>query len=119
MSGDDANPDLDDATDTLDQLEEAKNEAIGHCQHRTACRLASEIKRRARSERRLRPYALALHTLTNLATNLLDPEQGREAAIEFLDGSAPARPCSHCEAGRRVAERRDANRSSARCNGGR
>ncbi len=76
--------DLGEADDQLDSLAVAKDEAINRCQYRTAIRLAAEIKRKAKAARRLKPYVWALHTMTNHATSLLDPEQGREAAIELI-----------------------------------
>jgi tetratricopeptide (TPR) repeat protein len=82
MSDDESDDDGPDGL--LDGLTRAKDEAIERCQYRTACRLATEIKRAAKSARRLEPYAWALHTLTNHARNLLDPNQGREAAVELI-----------------------------------
>ena len=46
-----------DPTQALEDLESAKNEAIGRGHHRTACRLATEIKRKAKEFRELAPYA--------------------------------------------------------------
>ena len=82
MSDDERDPDGSD--DILDDLERAKNDAINDCHYRTACRLAAEIKRKARAARRLKPYVWALHTLTNQSGSLLDPEQGRESAVELI-----------------------------------
>jgi tetratricopeptide (TPR) repeat protein len=73
-----------DGSDALDDLEKAKNDAIHACQFRTASRLAAEIRRKARAARRLKPYVWALHTLTNQSSSLLDPEQGRESAVELI-----------------------------------
>ncbi|SIO23792.1 hypothetical protein SAMN05444166_3171 [Singulisphaera sp. GP187] len=74
----------DDPADTLAALERAKHEAIARCHDRTATRLAAELKRAAKAARRLDPYVWALHTLMNHAKDLLDPEPGREAAIELI-----------------------------------
>ncbi|MGP0066837.1 MAG: tetratricopeptide repeat protein [Isosphaeraceae bacterium] len=76
--------DTDGSDELLDNLERAKNDAINRCHYRTASRLAAEIKRKARAERRLRPYVWALHTLTNQSSALLEPEQGRESAVELI-----------------------------------
>lgn len=82
MSADE--PTTDDADALLNDLERAKGEAIGRCQHRTASRLASELKRAARSARRLNHYVWALHTIMDHAPDLLDLEPGREAAVELI-----------------------------------
>ncbi|MDR3637698.1 MAG: hypothetical protein P4L84_28080 [Isosphaeraceae bacterium] len=74
----------DDPDTILNELSQAKYQAIERCQYRTACRLAYEIKRKAKAARRLYPYVWALHTLTNSASDLLDPEQGVEAAVELI-----------------------------------
>ncbi len=82
MSGDE--PAADDADAMLAELERAKGEAIERCQHRTASRLAAELKRAAKSARRLNHYVWALHTMMDHAPDLLDLEPGREAAVELI-----------------------------------
>ena len=82
MSNDDAIHD--DPSETLIDLDKRITEAYDRCHFQSACRHASELKRTARAARRLRPYVRALLTLTSLANELLDPEQGREAAIELI-----------------------------------
>ncbi len=78
-------PELDDDLDTrLAELERAKNEAIERCHYRTAIRLATELKRTARTARRLEPYVWALHTMMNNAPSVLEPEAGQEAAVELI-----------------------------------
>ncbi|WP_406693973.1 hypothetical protein V5E97_23310 [Singulisphaera sp. Ch08] len=77
-------PIRDDPAVALETLEKAKHDAILRCHYRTAIRLSAEIKRAAKAARRLRPYAWALHTVMNHATGLLDPEPGREAAVELI-----------------------------------
>ena len=76
--------DQDDPEARLAALSQAKSEAIDRCHYRTANRLAAEIKRTARAERKLEPYIWALHTLMNHAPSLLEPEAGQEAAIELI-----------------------------------
>ena len=76
--------DAEGSDDHLSDLDRAKNAAIERCHYRTASRLASELKRKARAARRLRPYVWALHTLTNQSGSLIEPEQGREAAVELI-----------------------------------
>jgi tetratricopeptide (TPR) repeat protein len=66
------------------QLTEAKDRAWYRCHHRTAMRLASEIKRAAKAARRLKPYVWALHTSTVVSYYVLDHEAGREAAVELI-----------------------------------
>ncbi len=82
MSDDERDPDG--SENVLDDLAAAKDDAIERCHYRTASRLAAEIKRKARAARRLKPYVWALHTLTNQSASLLDPEQGRESAVELI-----------------------------------
>lgn len=77
-------PSHEDSSASIDNLVEAKHAAIMRCHDRTAARLATEIKRAAKAERRLEPYVWALHTLMNHAKDLLDPEPGQEAAVELI-----------------------------------
>ncbi len=77
-------PSREDSSTSIDNLVEAKHAAIMRCHDRTAARLATEIKRAAKAERRLEPYVWALHTLMNHAKDLLDPEPGQEAAVELI-----------------------------------
>jgi tetratricopeptide (TPR) repeat protein len=79
LERDDASPE-----EQLERLQKAKNDAIGRCYDRTASRIAAELKRAARAARKLEPYVWALHTIMVNANDLLDPEQGREAAIELI-----------------------------------
>ena len=81
MSDDDLH---DDPSTAIKDLDKRLSDAFDRCYFQTACRVAAELKRTARGARRLRPYVHALHTLTNTANDVLDPEQGREAAIELI-----------------------------------
>lgn len=70
--------------DRLQALSSAITEAIRTCRHRSASRLAGELARLARQERKLLPYIYGLHCKTNMAAGMLDPEQGRSAAVELI-----------------------------------
>jgi tetratricopeptide (TPR) repeat protein len=80
----DAETPLEELDARLDALSTAKDRATEQCRYRTACRAAAELRRLAKAERRLHPYIWSLFTLTNSATSMLDPGQGREAAVELI-----------------------------------
>jgi tetratricopeptide (TPR) repeat protein len=75
-------------TDDLDQrlaeLEEAFDDFDGRCLFRSSYRTAGEIYRAAKSGGRIVPYLNAGFKLMNGAQSLLEPEKGREAAIEVI-----------------------------------
>ncbi len=70
--------------DRLQALSSAITEAIKQCRHRSASRLAGELIRLAKQERKLLSYIRGLHCMTNMAAGMLDPEQGRSAAVELI-----------------------------------
>ncbi|WP_422928022.1 hypothetical protein [Singulisphaera sp. PoT] len=80
----DPNPDDQDVDERIETLFEAISQAHDRCEYRTCARLATEVKRLAKAERKLSPYLRALYMLTINATDLLDLDQGREAAIELI-----------------------------------
>lgn len=77
--------DIDDDIDVrLQELDEKETECNNRCLHRSSTRIANEIRRLAKAEQRLIPYIQATFTLMNQAHSLLQPEAGRDAAIEMV-----------------------------------
>lgn len=77
----DAEPDIDRHLEALD----AKETEFTHaCLYRSSSRVAQEIRRTARAERRAIPYIYATFTIMNQAGSLLAPESGRDAAVEMI-----------------------------------
>jgi tetratricopeptide (TPR) repeat protein len=68
----------------LAELDKKETECTHSCRYRSANRIAAEIRRTAKAERRLTPYIRATFTLMNNATALLEPEVGRDASIELI-----------------------------------
>jgi len=76
-----AEPDIDRHLEALD----AKETEFTHaCLYRSSSRVAQEIRRTARAERRAIPYIYATFTIMNQAGSLLAPESGRDAAVEMI-----------------------------------
>lgn len=76
-----AEPDIDKHLEALD----AKETEFTHaCLYRSSSRVAQEIRRTARAERRAIPYIYATFTIMNQAGSLLAPESGRDAAVEMI-----------------------------------
>lgn len=76
-----AEPDIDKHLETLDTKE---TEFTHACLYRSSNRVAQEIRRTARAERRAIPYIYATFTIMNQAGSLLAPESGRDAAVEMI-----------------------------------
>lgn len=68
----------------LSELDRKETECNERCLHRSSTRLANEIRRLAKAEQRLIPYIQATFTLMNQSHSLLQPEAGRDAAIEMI-----------------------------------
>lgn len=73
-----------DVDEHLATLEQKSSELTQACLFRSAQRVANEIQRTSRAERRLIPYLHATFTVMNQAADLLNPEAGRDAAIEII-----------------------------------
>lgn len=73
-----------DIDEQLQELDEKETEFTRLCQLESANRVASEIRRLARAERRFVPYVQATFTIMNNAADRLDPQAGREASIEII-----------------------------------
>ena len=73
-----------DIDEQLQELDEKETEFTRLCQLESANRVASEIRRLARAERRFLPYVQATFTIMNNAADRLDPQSGREASIEII-----------------------------------
>jgi tetratricopeptide (TPR) repeat protein len=76
-------PELD-IDEQLEKLGDKETEFSRLCQFASANRLAGEIRRLARAERRFTPYLQATFTIMNNAADRLDPQAGRDAAIEII-----------------------------------
>ncbi|HEU5118917.1 MAG TPA: hypothetical protein VFT74_20160, partial [Isosphaeraceae bacterium] len=81
---DDVDAIQDDGANRLNEVSSAITEAVQSCRHRSASRLAGELIRLAKQERNLLAYIHGLHCMTNMAAGMLDPEQGRSAAVELI-----------------------------------
>jgi tetratricopeptide (TPR) repeat protein len=81
MSGDAFDDDVD---QHVARLMEANEEAIERCQFATALRINQELGQLAKRSQRLIPYLHSRFTIANNARSMLDPERGREAAIELI-----------------------------------
>jgi tetratricopeptide (TPR) repeat protein len=68
----------------LEALERRSSEHVSRCEYRSALRVASELRRYARSEQRVIAYCHACFTLMNHGDDILDPSSAREAAIECI-----------------------------------
>ena len=71
--------------------------------YRSAIRVANEIRRVARAEKRVIPYLNSTFTLMNQGIDLLDPEAARDAALELQRGGIGYYPKSdfvHLDTGR-------------------
>lgn len=68
----------------LERLEKSCSELRQRCLDGSASRVALESAQLARRHERLIPYMTAQFHITNNAQGMLDPERGREAAIELI-----------------------------------
>jgi tetratricopeptide (TPR) repeat protein len=68
----------------LEALDAKETEFTHACLYRSSSRVAQEIRRTARAERRAIPYIYATFTIMNQAGSLLAPESGRDAAVEMI-----------------------------------
>lgn len=68
----------------LEALDAKETEFTQKCLFRSATRVASEIRRVAKAEKRLIPYLHGTFTVMNNATDLLEPESGLDASIEII-----------------------------------
>src|SRR5579859_5605371 len=68
----------------LERLEESCSELRKRCLDSSASRVAQESAQLARRHERLIPYMLAKFHITNNAQGMLQPERGREAAVELI-----------------------------------
>ena len=73
-----------DIDEQLQELDAKLGEFSEQCRMESANRLAMEIRRLARAERRFVPYLQATFTIMNNAADRLDPQAGREASIEII-----------------------------------
>ncbi|MCA9130788.1 MAG: hypothetical protein KDB22_27065 [Planctomycetales bacterium] len=76
-------PELD-IDERLQELSAKESELTRLCQFESANRVASEVRRLARGERRFVPYLQATFTIMNTAADRLNPQAGRDAAIEII-----------------------------------
>ncbi|MCM2370136.1 tetratricopeptide repeat protein [Aporhodopirellula aestuarii] len=76
-------PELD-IDEQLKELDAKETEFTRLCLLESANRVASEIRRLAKAERRFVPYLQATFTLMNNAADRLDPQSGRDASIEII-----------------------------------
>lgn len=78
----------DSESDDIDQRLEALfaqvDELTDHCRYRSAVRVANEIRRLAKSERRLPEYIRGLFIAMNYGVSTLEPEIGRDHALELI-----------------------------------
>jgi len=77
-----------DPTENLDARLEQELEAVSqlriHGRARSALRAGTEVRRLAKAEKKLIPYLNANFHLMTVAQDLLEPEMGRQAAIESI-----------------------------------
>lgn len=73
-----------DIDEHLEQLTAKKGELGDKCLYQSEIRLAEEIRRIAKAEKRLLPYLHATFTIMNHASNLLEPVRVRERSIELI-----------------------------------
>jgi len=76
--------DSDNVEETLDALNEKQKELLQLARFRSAFRVANEIRRLAKAEQRVIPYMFGCFTIMNNASDVLDPEVGRDAAMELI-----------------------------------
>ncbi|HVV99642.1 MAG TPA: hypothetical protein VHB77_04855, partial [Planctomycetaceae bacterium] len=81
MSGDAFDDDVD---QHIARLQEANDQAIQSCQFASALRINQELGQLARRNQRLIPFLHSRFTIANNARSMLEPERGREAAIELI-----------------------------------
>jgi tetratricopeptide (TPR) repeat protein len=68
----------------LADLEAKVTECTTNCSFRSAHHIAKELRRLAKSEQRVIPYLYAGFHLMTQSSDLLEPEQGRDVAIELI-----------------------------------
>lgn len=73
-----------DVDQRLEEMDNKETELNQKCYYRSAARVAREIRRVAKAEKRLLPYLGGTFTLMNHAADLLDPVVGREASVELI-----------------------------------
>lgn len=73
-----------DIDEQLQELSTKETEFTQRCLFESANRVAGEIRRMARAERRFIPYLQATFTIMNNSGDRLDPQAGRNAAIEII-----------------------------------
>jgi tetratricopeptide (TPR) repeat protein len=73
-----------DIDEQLEALKAKESEFTRLCMFESANRVANEIRRLARAERRFVPYLKATFTIMNNAGDRLDPQTRRDAAIEVI-----------------------------------
>lgn len=74
----------DDVDARLEELQQAFDDFDERCLFRSSYRVAGEIHRTAKAGGRIVPYLNAGFKLMNGAQSLLEPEKGREAAVEVI-----------------------------------
>lgn len=77
-------PEDDDVDERIGELFETHKELDERCFQRSSTRVAGEICRLARSHQQLIPYLNARFLVMNAARAMLDPESGRDAALELI-----------------------------------
>jgi tetratricopeptide (TPR) repeat protein len=75
---------FEDVDERLNAIHQKTYDMVQNCQFRSATRLANEMRRLAKSEQRVIAYLHACFLLMNHAGDLLEPEQGRDRAIELI-----------------------------------
>ncbi len=74
----------DDIEQRLEALFSQIDEMTDQCRYRSAVRLANEIRRLAKAERRLPEYIRGLFIAMNYGVSTLEPEVGRDHALELI-----------------------------------
>jgi tetratricopeptide (TPR) repeat protein len=73
-----------DGDERINDLLHALDESYERCRMVASARIAAELQRWARAERRVTPYICSLFFQANLGWSTLDPERAREAAVELI-----------------------------------
>lgn len=73
-----------DFDERFDQLKQRQEELNDRCYRRSSVRLANEAKRLAKSERKLIPYLRASFSVMVDSVSLLEPNVGRDIAVELI-----------------------------------
>ena len=77
-------PESHDIDRRLELLEEKRSSLYHRAHMRSATRVSREIRRLAKTERRLIPYLRSTFDVMNQGADLLDPETTRDCAIELI-----------------------------------